>query len=80
VREELALTQLENQEIVEQAKILQQKYALPIIPTCSMLESGCSVGIGKKVITVYGDTCDCSALKWCKDTITEGQVACISRH
>jgi hypothetical protein len=46
-----------------------------------MLERGCTAGRNKKVVTVYGETYNCSALKWIENTkVSKGQTACISRH
>jgi MoaA/NifB/PqqE/SkfB family radical SAM enzyme len=80
ITERLALTPEENQQIIEQGRQLGQRYGIPVVPTCSMLEINCIAGKGKKVITVYGDTCDCSALKWNPEKTNKGKVACKERH
>lgn len=79
IREELSLSHEENNQILEESKILQAKYKIPIVATCSMLESGCTAGTNKKVITVYGEVCDCSALKW-NNFNRENDVKCRNLH
>jgi len=82
IREELALTQEENQQIIEQAKALQIKYQIPVALPCSMLERGCTAGIDKKGITPYGKEYNCPALKWEVEqrTSTNGEAICKELH
>ncbi len=80
IKEKLALTSEENQQIIEQAKHLEQEYKIPITFSCSMLERNCGAGKEKKVITIYGNKCDCSALKWNLEKTLEGEVFCKLKH
>jgi len=62
--QELALTNEQIKSLIEDCKILFEKYGVEIIVGCSLQEKTCTQGSGKAAITIQGEKISCSALKY----------------
>ncbi|VVB80536.1 Coenzyme PQQ synthesis protein E [uncultured archaeon] len=63
-RDDLALSREEIDKLIGEAKTFSAKYSVPVNFGCSLEESFCRAGKGKRVFTYRKEYLDCSALKY----------------
>jgi MoaA/NifB/PqqE/SkfB family radical SAM enzyme len=79
VSDSLALDKSQITGLINKASTLAEKYSVPILFGCSLAETSCNAGKGKRVFTYKKEYIDCSALKYGETSFNVSRFRCAER-